>query len=141
MSINHVILSGNLGANSELRYTKSGTPVLTFPLAVNDRVPNGDGTWGDYTNWPDCSMFGKRAEALAPYLTKGVKVTVSGRVRTHAYQKDGKNCKRWEIRVENVELMQVKREQQGAYAQPAEQAVQAAAASTMPDVYDEDIPF
>lgn len=77
MSINHVILSGNLGANSELRYTKSGTPILTFSLAVNDRVPNGDGTWGDYTNWPDCSMFGKRAEALAPYLTKGVKVTVS----------------------------------------------------------------
>lgn len=138
MSINHVILSGNLGANAELRYTKSQTPVLTFPLAVNDRVHNGDGTWGDYTNWPDCSMFGKRAEALAPYLTKGVKVTVSGRVRTHTYQKDGKNFKRWEIRVENVELMQVKREQQGAYAQPVGQA---AAAPTMPDAYDEDIPF
>ncbi|WP_302741177.1 single-stranded DNA-binding protein [uncultured Collinsella sp.] len=140
MSINHVILSGNLGANSELRYTKSGTPILTFSLAVNDRVPNGDGTWGDYTNWPDCSMFGKRAEALAPYLTKGVKVTVSGRVRTHTYQKDGQNLKRWEIRVENVELMQVKREQQNAYAQPAEQA-QPIATSPTPDVYDEDIPF
>ena len=141
MSINHVILSGNLGANAELRYTKSAAPVLTFPLAVNDRVPNGDGTWGDYTNWPDCSMFGKRADALAPYLTKGVKVTVSGRVRTHTYQKDGKNFKRWEIRVENVELMQVKREQQGAYAQPAEQAAQTAAASPVSDVYDDDIPF
>ena len=141
MSINHGILSGNLGANSELRYTKSGTPILTFSLAGNDRVPNGDGTWGDYTNWPDCSMFGKRAEALAPYLTKGVKVTVSGRVRTHTYQKDGQNLKRWEIRVENVELMQVKRDQQGAYSQPAEQAAQPVAPPPAPDVYDEDIPF
>lgn len=48
--------------------------------------------------------------------------------------------KRWEIRVENVELMQVKREQQNAYAQPAEQA-QPIATSPTPDVYDEDIPF
>lgn len=141
MSINHVILSGNLGANSELRYTKNGAPILTFPLAVNDRVPNGDGTWGDYTNLPDCSMFGKRAEALAPYLTKGVKVTVSGRVRTHTYQKDGQNFKRWEIRVENVELMQVKRDQQATYSQPAEQAAQPVAPPPAPDVYDEDIPF
>lgn len=86
-------------------------------------------------------MFGKRAEALAPYLTKGVKVTVSGRVRTHSYQKDGQNIKRWEIRVENVELMQVRREQQGTCSQPAEQTAQPIAASPAPDVYDEDIPF
>lgn len=61
-------------------------------------------------------------------------------MRTHTYQKDGQNLKRWEIRVENVELMQVKREQQNAYAQPAEQA-QPIATSPAPDVYDEDIPF
>lgn len=84
-------------------------------------------------------MFGKRAEALAPYLTKGVKVTVSGRVRTHTYQKDGQNFKRWEIRVENVELMQVKRDQRGAYSHPAEQAAQPIAASPVPYVYDEGI--
>lgn len=62
MSLNNVTLSGNLGADAELRMTKGGTPVLTFSLAVNDRVPQGDGTWSDYTNWFDCTLFGKRAE-------------------------------------------------------------------------------
>ena len=68
MSLNKITLSGNLGADAELRYTKSGNPVVSFSLAVNERTPNGDGTWGEYTNWPDCVMFGKRAEALAPWL-------------------------------------------------------------------------
>ena len=62
MSLNKITLSGNLGADAELRYTKSGNPVVSFSLAVNERTPNGDGTWGEYTNWPDCVMFGKRAE-------------------------------------------------------------------------------
>ena len=68
MSLNKITLSGNLGADAELRYTKSGNPVVSFSLAVNERTPNGDGSWGEYTNWPDCVMFGKRAEALAPWL-------------------------------------------------------------------------
>ena len=60
MSLNKITLSGNLGADAELRYTKSGNPVVSFSLAVNERTPNGDGTWGEYINWPDCVMFGKR---------------------------------------------------------------------------------
>lgn len=75
MSLNKITLSGNLGADAELRYTKSGNPVVSFSLAVNERTPNGDGTWGEYTNWPDCVMFGKRdaqspaqANAAAPGL-------------------------------------------------------------------------
>ena len=56
MSLNKITLSGNLGADAELRYTKSGNPVVSFSLAVNERTPNGDGTWGEYTNWPDCVM-------------------------------------------------------------------------------------
>lgn len=79
MSLNKITLSGNLGADAELRYTKSGNPVVSFSLAVNERTPNGDGTWGEYTNWPDCVMFGKRAEALAPWLRKGTKISLIGR--------------------------------------------------------------
>ena len=75
MSLNKITLSGNLGADAELRYTKGGAPVVSFSLAVNERVQNGDGEWGDYTNWVDCCMFGKRdaqspasANAAAPGL-------------------------------------------------------------------------
>ncbi len=82
MSLNKITLSGNLGADAELRYTKSGNPVVSFSLAVNERTPNGDGTWGEYTNWPDCVMFGKRAEELAPWLRKGTKISL---LRAHPY--------------------------------------------------------
>lgn len=68
MSLNKVTLSGNLGADADLRYMGNGTAVCSFSLAVNDRMPKGDGEWGEWTNWPDCVIFGKRAEALAPWL-------------------------------------------------------------------------
>lgn len=139
MSLNKVTLSGNLGADAELRYTKGGNPVVSFSLAVNERTPNGDGTWGDYTNWPDCVMFGKRAEALAPWLRKGTKISILGRIHTRSYQKDGQSIKRWEVRVDDVELMQYKREQQSPAS--VDTATAATAQATAPDVYDSDIPF
>lgn len=127
MSINRVSLTGNLGADSELRVTQKGTQVLSFPLGVSERVPTGDGGWGDRTNWIDCVLFGRRAEALAPYLTKGVKVAVDGRLRTSTYERDGRHAKSYEVRVDDVDLMQVRRKRQ---------TPQAAA-----DVYDGDIPL
>lgn len=130
MSLNTITLSGNLGADAELRYTKGGSPVATFSIAVNERRQQGDGTWGDYTNWLDCVMFGKRAEALAPWLLKGTKVSLIGHVHTRTYEKDGQSIKRWEVRVDDLELMQAKRGQQEP--QPA---------SNGSDVYDSDIPF
>lgn len=138
MSLNKITLSGNLGADAELRYTNGGNPVVSFSLAVNERTPNGDGSWSEYTNWPDCVMFGKRAEALAPWLRKGTKISLLGRIHTRSYQKDGKNVKRWEVRVDDVELMQYKREQQTPVQdEPPAPQVQAQS----PDLYDNDVPF
>lgn len=138
MSLNKITLSGNLGADAELRYTKGGNPVVSFSLAVGERTPQGDGTWGEYTNWIDCVMFGKRAEALAPWLRKGTKISLIGHIHTRSYQKDGQSIKRWEVRVDDVELMQYKREQQApVQAEQAAPQVQAQA----PDLYDDDIPF
>lgn len=131
MSLNKVTLSGNLGSDAVLRYMDNGTPVASFSLAVNERTPKGDGSWGEYTNWPDCVMFGKRAEAIAPWLRKGTKVSLLGHLHTRSYQKDGQSIKRWEVRVDDVELMQYKREQQQT---PAQQ-------EAAPDYYDDDIPF
>lgn len=154
MSLNKVTLSGNLGSDAELRYTKGGAPAVSFSLAVNERVQKGDGEWGDYTNWVDCCMFGKRAESLAPWLQKGAKISLLGHIRTHSYERDGQRIKRWEVRVDDVELMQYKREAQ----QPAQQYASAdaaaptlapttpqpqpiAAAPTMPGLYDADVPL
>ena len=141
MSLKKVTLSGNLGADAELRYTKGGSPVATFSLAVTERVPQGDGQWGDYTSWIDCAMFGKRAEALAPWLRKGTKISLLGHLRTRSYQKDGQTVKRYEVRVDDVELMQMKREQQPAQTASPAPAAQEASYDAVPDIYDNDIPF
>lgn len=135
MSLNKVAASGNLGADAALRMAKSGTPVLTFSVAVAERVQQADGIWVDYANWLDCVMFGKRAEALGPWLKKGDKVALIGRIHTSTYEVDGRRCKKWEVRVDDIELMQRRREgQREAQAPPA-------APEPPVDVYDEDIPF
>lgn len=129
MSLNQVSVSGNLGADAELRSTKGGTPVLTFALAVNERVKQADGTWGDRASWVDCVLFGTRAQALADWLRKGNKVAVQGRLRTSTWERDGVSHKRTEVVVEEVDLMTVRRDKQQGAAQDA------------PGVYDADIPF
>lgn len=129
MSLNQVSVSGNLGADAELRSTKGGTPVLTFALAVNERVKQADGTWGDRASWIDCVLFGARAQALADWLRKGSKVAVQGRLRTSTWERDGVSHKRTEVVVEEVDLMTVRRDKQQGAAQDA------------PGVYDADIPF
>lgn len=129
MSLNQVSVSGNLGADAELRSTKGGTPVLTFALAVNERVRQADGTWGDRASWIDCVLFGARAQALADWLRKGSKVAVQGRLRTSTWERDGVSHKRTEVVVEEVDLMTVRRDKQQGAAQEAS------------GVYDADIPF
>ena len=77
MSINRVIVSGNLTRDPELRSTAGGMAVLGFGVAVNDRRKNQQtGEWEDYPNFVDCTMFGKRAEAVGRYLAKGAKVSI-----------------------------------------------------------------
>lgn len=129
MSLNQASVSGNLGADAELRSTRGGTPVLTFALAVNERVKQADGTWGDRASWIDCVLFGTRAQALADWLRKGNKVAVQGRLRTSTWERDGVSHKRTEVVVEEVDLMTVRRDKQQGAAQDA------------PGVYEEDVPF
>ncbi len=129
MSLNQVSVSGNLGADAELRSTRGGTPVLTFALAVNERVKQANGTWGDRASWIDCVLFGTRAQALADWLRKGNKVAVQGRLRTSTWERDGVSHKRTEVVVEEVDLMTVRRDKQQGAAQDA------------PGVYEEDVPF
>ena len=70
MSINRVIISGNLTRDPDLRSTASGMAVLSLGVAVNDRRRNQQtGEWEDYPNFVDCTMFGTRAESLARFLS------------------------------------------------------------------------
>ena len=70
-------LAGTVGRDAELRRTNSGDAVLNFSLAI-DNGKDKNGNKRDAT-WFDCSLWGKRAEALQSYIVKGGKLTVTGR--------------------------------------------------------------
>ena len=83
---NKVILAGNLGADPEIRYTNSGTPVATFRLATNEK--RGENT---YTEWHRIVAYGKLAEIIGEYLSKGKPVLIEGRLHNRSWDdRDGK---------------------------------------------------
>lgn len=159
MSINSVSISGNLGRDPELRVTPTGTSVLSLSVAVNDRVRDQQtGEWRDRANWVDVVVFGSRADAMAPFLAKGSKVAVSGRLRWSQWQDKQTGANRSKLEVVAGEVVFLTPQQQPtnqapqqapqgrAYAPQATQAAprpQAAPAYAPPaqGVYDESIPF
>lgn len=143
MSINRVIVSGNLTRDPEVRSTASGTPVMKFGIAVNERVKKGE-QWEDYANFIDCTMFGARAESVSRFLSKGSKVAIEGRLRWSQWEHEGQKRSKVEIIVEEIEFMSMRSDEQPAtysapsYSQPQ---YQAPVMDTSSSVYDEDIPF
>ena len=111
MSINRVIISGNLTRDPELRSTASGLPVLGFGVAVNDRRKNQQtGEWEDYPNFIDCTMFGARAESLSRYLGKGTKVAIEGKLRWSQWEREGQKRSKIEVIADRDGLLKVDRE-------------------------------
>ncbi len=137
MSINKVMISGNLTRDPELRSTTSGMPVLGMSVAVNDRRKNqSTGEWEDYPNYIDCTLFGARAEGVAKFLTKGSKVAIEGKLRWSQWERDGQKRSKIEVIVDEIEFL-TSRDFSATPALPK---------TSIPDVpdmpiYDEDIPF
>lgn len=91
-----VFITGGIGRDAELKATKAGDEVLTFPVGVSQGF--GD---AKTTNWFRCSMWGKRARNLQQYLLKGAKVAVSGALTIGEYE--GKA--QFNVTVDEVEFM------------------------------------
>ena len=155
MSINRVIISGNLTRDPELRRAQSGMEILSWGMAVNDRRKNSQtGQWEDYANFVDVTLFGNRAASLAGILVKGMKVTVEGKLRWTQWQaKDGTNRSKLEVVADDVELpprgnqggSNGSHQQQGqGYTPQGNNATQNAPQPVIDaatSVYDDDIPF
>lgn len=171
MSINKVMISGNTTRDAELRVTPGGLNILNFGVAVNERRRNAHNEWEDYANFVECSLFGRRAEALAQYLTKGTKVAIEGHLHYGSWddRETGQRRSKLTVYVDELEFLSARsnssgnnpnRSQQsrpnttqttGNYHQPnANQAVQESfpgsavydASDIPPQAYsDDDIPF
>lgn len=85
------MLIGNLGADPEIKYAQSGTPIANFNIATSENRKNSDGEWEDITEWHKVVMFGRQAEVCKDYLHKGSKIFIEGRLQTRSWDdKDGK---------------------------------------------------
>lgn len=138
--INKAAISGNLTRDPELRQTKGGTSVLSMAVAVNERRKNGD-QWEDYPSYVDVTVWGARAEALAKFLHKGLRVAVSGRLEQDRWQDaNGNNRSRLGIVADEVDVMTPRGRGQEQQAPVRRQPAQAEPAPAV-DVYDDDVPF
>lgn len=126
MSINRVVVSGNLTRDPELRATPGGTQVLGFGVAVNDRRRNQQtGEWEDYPNFIDCTMFGNRAEALSRILRKGMKVAIEGKLRYSSWEDKNGGGRRSKVEIIPDEVVLMSQNPNGQQApQYAPQAYQ-----------------
>ncbi len=102
-SVNKVILVGRLGADPEVRYTGSGTPVAHFRMATNETWTGKDGNKEERTEWHRIVAWGKLGEICGEYLGKGRQVFVEGKLRTNSWEtKEGEKRYTTEITAANV---------------------------------------
>jgi single-strand DNA-binding protein len=143
---NKVLLMGNLTRDIELKYTPSNQPVAKFGLAVNRKWKGADGSMQEETTFVDCDAWGRTAEVMNQYLSKGKPVFIEGRLRLDQWQdKDGSNRSKLKVVVESFEFIDSRGGGGGGgpeYAAPA--AAGAATSRPAPShepIPEDDIPF
>lgn len=107
MSVNKVILVGNLGRDPEVRATPSGQSVCSFSIATSDRFTDRSGQQRDQTEWHNVVVWGKQADLCGQYLKKGRQVYIEGRLTTRQYEaKDGTGKRyRTEVVAQRVQFL------------------------------------
>jgi single-strand DNA-binding protein len=90
MTMNKMMIIGNLGRDPEMRYTPNGQAVTSFSVATNYKYTTADGEQREETEWFNISVFGRQAETCNQYLSKGRKVFVEGRLKSRTFEgRDG----------------------------------------------------
>jgi single-strand DNA-binding protein len=146
-SVNKEILVGNLGRDAELRYTPGGAAVATLNLATTEVWNDKGGQRQEKTEWHRIVLWGKQAESLQEYLTKGKQIYVEGRLQTRQWDdKDGNKRYTTEIKADRITLLGGGGG--GGRSQSVERGGGAAAMShgggdepPMEPITDDDIPF
>jgi len=155
-SFNKVILMGNLTRDPELRQTQSGTSVCRFSVAVNRSFTSQDGSQRDETCFVEIDCFGKPAENIAKFFTKGKPILIEGRLRQDSWEDKQTGQKRTKLMVvmERFEFVGGARDGAGAaggngggYEPDYSSVPQPRGGSRAPqarqgeDIEDDDVPF
>ena len=103
MSMNKILVIGNVGNDPEMRYTPSGSAVTSFRLATNRVYTTSDGERREETEWFSVNAWGRLAEQCNNYVTKGRRVYAEGRLSTRTWTgNDGQNRFSLEINADRV---------------------------------------
>jgi single-strand DNA-binding protein len=145
-SVNKVILVGNLGRDAELRYTPGGAAVATLNLATTEVFKDREGQKKEDTQWHRVILWGKTAESLQDYLTKGKQIYVEGKLQTRKWKdKDGNDKYTTEVRGDRVVLLSGggggRGEGGGGGSRVADDPAQQAEPGGSVELTDDDIPF
>jgi single-strand DNA-binding protein len=106
MDINKVFIIGRLVRDAELKYTATGQPVSKFSLAVNEKKKSGDEWVGD-VNYFDITLWGKQAESLDQYLTKGKQIAIDGKLKQERWtdRESGQGRSKISVTAFNIQLL------------------------------------
>ena len=106
VSVNKIIIIGNLGKDPEMRFTPNGNPVTSFSVATNRRYTTSAGEPREETEWFNVVTWNKLAEQCNQFLTKGRLVYVEGRLRTRTWEgQDGQKHYRTEVIANSVRFL------------------------------------
>jgi single-strand DNA-binding protein len=106
MSLNKVMLIGNLGKDPEVRFTPSGRAVGRFPVATSEVWNDAEGQRQERTEWHNVVVWGKQAETCGQYLAKGRQVFIEGSIRSRQYDdKDGNRRYITEVVAQRVQFL------------------------------------
>lgn len=131
--INTLTIIGRLASNCDLAYTAGGTARLNLSIAVNRSQKSG-GEWSDKASFFDVTVWGKTAENISPYLSKGKQIAVQGYLDQQRWEKDGQRFSKVCIIAEQVQLL-------GGKDAGVKQQAQGYTEAGSDDDFQEEIPF
>jgi single-strand DNA-binding protein len=147
MSVNKVILVGNVGKDPEVRHLDSGVAVANFPLATSESYTAKNGEKVTTTEWHNIVLWRGLADVAEKYVTKGRQLYIEGRIRTRSYDdKDGNKRYITEIYGDSMQMLGTKADNQGGDTQNMQQSSPiSTTAANEPQIDepsgDEDLPF
>jgi single-strand DNA-binding protein len=139
VSLNKIMLIGNVGTDPEMRFTASGSPVTSFRVATSRVYTTSGGERRQETEWFTVVAWKKQAESCNQFLTKGQRVYVEGSLRTRSWEgRDGQKRVTAEVIANRVLFL----DRQAVASLPGEEIpVEAPAEAAEEEVEPEDLPF
>ncbi len=144
MSVNRIILVGNVGKEPETRYLDSGVALCKFPLATNEKYKNKSGENVKNTEWHNIILWRKLAEIAEKYVKKGDLLYLEGKIRTRSYDdKEGNKRYITEVIVDNMQMLGKKQTGEGAESESYQEGMEESAPQFDQEADNEtdDLPF